>query len=77
MTNKEYQIFPAASAPAVDIEIHFLLNFKENKKGIQFPFFSINYKDFISSYCALLSILSSVIDKVTTQAQHQLGVLLE
>ena len=44
MTNKEYQIFPAASAPApeVDIEIHFLLNFKENKKGIQFYFFSIN-----------------------------------
>ena len=41
MTNKEYQIFPAASAPVVDIEIHFLLNFKENKKGIQFPFFQL------------------------------------
>ena len=40
MTNKEYQIFPAAaSAPEVDIEIHFLFNFKGNKIGIQFHFF--------------------------------------
>ena len=53
MTNKEYQIFPAASAPEVDIEIHFLFNFKENKKGIQFHFFSIN-EDFISLLCTFI-----------------------
>ena len=59
MTNKEYQIFPAASAPEVDIEIHFLFNFKENKKGIQFHFFSIKIRTSYLYY-ALLAILSSV-----------------
>ena len=39
--NIRFFLLPQPSAPEVDIEIHFLLNFKENKKEIQFHFLSI------------------------------------
>ena len=50
MTNKEYQIFPAAaSAPEVDIEIHFLHNFKGNN-GKSISLFFNKCEEFISFF---------------------------
>ena len=59
MTNKEYQIFPAASAPEVDIEIHFLFNFKGNNRNSISLFFDkqglhIFIMHFLHAFCPLL-----------------------